>query len=63
MGLFPEGMPPVPTKEEILAIHASIADLEDMLAGDGRHSDHERKQIGRCVYCSCGARAQGKMSN
>lgn len=37
-----------------------VRDLEDMLAGRGAHVDHERKQIGRCVVCSCGARAQGR---
>ena len=39
-----------------------IADLMDVLAGTGRHADHSREQIGRCVHCSCGTRIQGRMA-
>lgn len=38
-----------------------IQDLNDMLNGRGRHEGHARKQVGRCVYCSCGVRAQGRL--
>lgn len=39
-----------------------IADLTDMLNRQGRHADHSQEQLGRCVYCSCGLRAQGKLA-
>lgn len=48
-----------------LTIDAAMAYLNDlgaMLNGTGRHADHKRSQIGRCVYCECGLRAQGRMS-
>lgn len=33
----------------------------DVLDGRGEHAHHERRQVGRCVYCSCGTRVQGRM--
>ena len=36
--------------------------MHDVLDGTGDHADHERKQAGRCVFCSCGARVNGRMS-
>jgi hypothetical protein len=36
-------------------------DVADMLNGEGRHAGHQQKQVGRCVYCSCGLRVQGKL--
>lgn len=41
-----------PTVDELLA------DLQDVLDGTGRHAGHDRRLIGRCVWCSCGARVQ-----
>ena len=38
-----------------------VQDLNDMLNGEGRHEGHKRKQVGRCVYCECGVRAQGRL--
>lgn len=53
------------TPEEIAAFKAAVikhlALIEGVLDGTGEHVDHTRKQIGRCVYCSCGVRAQGRM--
>jgi hypothetical protein len=40
-----------------------IRDLEAVLAGGGDHAGHERRQVGRCVHCSCGARVQGRGVN
>lgn len=51
--------PPPPTRADAAA---ALVDLADVLAGTGKHADHERRQIGRCVVCSCGARVQGVMS-
>lgn len=43
------------------SLPAAIADLTDMLAGRGAHADHIQEQHGRCVYCSCGKQAQGRL--
>jgi hypothetical protein len=37
-----------------------MARLDDLLAGTGEHEGHTREQVGRCVYCSCGQRIQGR---
>lgn len=39
-----------------------LQDVGDMLAGAGRHADHERRQVGRCAVCSCGVRVQGRLT-
>ncbi len=44
-------------------VDEALADMADMLEGAGRHTDHTRRQAGRCAYCSCGMRAQGKAEN
>lgn len=44
--------------EEIIA---ALQDMHDVLTGAGEHAAHERRQLGACVYCSCGARVQGVM--
>jgi hypothetical protein len=38
-----------------------VRDLQDMVAGRGAHEGHTQTQAGRCVVCSCGARAQGRL--
>jgi hypothetical protein len=60
--------PPRPeplTPEEEAALRqagaAHLVDLYEVLTGTGKHADHEREQIGRCVFCSCGTRVQGRM--
>lgn len=40
---------------------ATIEDLGDMVRGRGRHAGHKQRQVGRCVICSCGVRAQGRI--
>ena len=35
-----------------------LKDLEDMIAGEGNHASHRQELAGRCLYCSCGSRAQ-----
>jgi hypothetical protein len=52
---------PAPAPSPAADVAAAVADLADVLAGTGRHAGHERRQVGRCVHCSCGARAQGRM--
>lgn len=47
-----------PTAEDAAA---ALAELVGVLDGTGAHAEHERKQVGKCVYCSCGARVQGRM--
>lgn len=46
------------TEEQIIA---ALRNLDEMLTGTGAHASHTQKQIGRCVHCSCGARAQGQL--
>lgn len=43
------------------ADRARMRDLRAMIAGVGAHEGHTRRQIGRCVHCSCGVRAQGRL--
>lgn len=43
------------------AERARMRDLRAMVAGVGAHAGHTRRQIGRCVHCSCGARAQATL--
>ena len=49
-----------PTRDQKAAVEF-LNDLYDMFNGTGRHAEHTQQQVGRCVYCSCGARAQGKL--
>jgi hypothetical protein len=58
--------PPEPlTPEEEAALKQvgaeHLIDLYAVLTGTGEHAEHERSQVGRCVYCSCGLRVQGRM--
>jgi len=53
-------MPPPP--ENDAQMMDAIAESLEVLNGTGRHADHEREQEGRCVFCSCGRRVQGRMS-
>lgn len=39
-------------------IVVAIADINDMVRRTGRHKDHFQEKLGRCLYCSCGLRAQ-----
>lgn len=47
---------------DISHYEAAIRNLEELLAGTGAHAEHTRKQVGRCVLCSCGTRVQGRMA-
>jgi hypothetical protein len=53
---------PKPTSPSAADTARLLADLEDLLAGRGRHADHTRHQAGRYVVCSCGDRAQGRLA-
>lgn len=52
--------PPLPAEAAQMAADA-LADLADLLRGTGEHAQHTRQQVGRCVYCSCGQRYQGRL--
>jgi hypothetical protein len=47
------------TPEQVKAVEDWLADVEEMFNHTGRHEGHTLKQVGRCVYCSCGKRVQG----
>jgi hypothetical protein len=49
------------TPEQEAAIQAFMNDLEDMVNSTGAHAGHSLQQVGRCVYCSCGQRYQGRL--
>jgi hypothetical protein len=40
---------------------AGLEDIAAMLESTGAHAGHTLTQVGRCVYCSCGKRIQGKL--
>ncbi|GAB3437372.1 hypothetical protein [Actinophytocola sediminis] len=45
-----------------LSISEQLQDMANVLSGTGRHADHDRRQLGRCVVCECGVRVQGTMA-
>lgn len=45
------------------AAGAYLTVIYEVITGTGDHAEHTREQVGRCVYCSCGTRAQGRMSD
>ena len=47
------------TPEQAEALRAWLSDLQDFIESKGKHEGHTLRQVGRCVYCSCGARYQG----
>ena len=53
------------TPEEEAALKRAAAefvnDSYEILTGTGKHAEHEQSQAGRCVYCSCGLRVQGRL--
>lgn len=49
-------------EHETDGIARQLADMADMLNGKGAHENHTQTQAGRCVVCSCGLRAQGKLA-
>jgi len=51
-----------PDQQQTQAIIAFLADVTDVLNRTGKHADHTPKQVGRCVICSCGVRAQGRLA-
>lgn len=53
--------PPKMTPEEEAEVRRFLEDAYHLLNGTGDHASHTRKQVGRCVYCSCGKRVQGRM--
>lgn len=43
------------------AVRDWAAELGEVIGTTGRHEGHTLSQAGRCVYCSCGYRYQGKL--
>ena len=60
---LPRQSPLTPAEQDALKQAAAqyIGDMYEVLTGTGAHAEHERHQEGRCVYCSCGIRVQGRM--
>lgn len=52
---------PEPKRDLVKELEKHLIDLADVLRGTGAHAEHERRQVGRCVICSCGIRVQGRM--
>lgn len=40
---------------------AALIAVADLVNGTGEHESCTRQQVGRCVYCSCGQRFQGRL--
>jgi hypothetical protein len=38
-----------------------LTELNEVVGSTGRHEGHTLRQVGRCVYCSCGCRYQGTL--
>ena len=47
--------------EQAEAVVKFLEDLSDMMEHKGAHEGHTLEQVGRCVYCSCGARYHGRL--
>jgi hypothetical protein len=49
------------TPEQARAVESWLTDLMEMTESSGKHEGHTLRQVGRCVYCSCGSRYQGSL--
>ena len=49
------------TPEQVAAVEKWLEELNDVLESRGAHAGHTLQQVGRCVYCSCGYRFQGRL--
>ena len=60
---LPRREPPTEAERDALMRAAAqfVGDSYEILTGTGAHAEHERRQEGRCVFCSCGIRVQGRM--
>ncbi|HEX8866697.1 MAG TPA: hypothetical protein VF821_13660 [Lentzea sp.] len=52
---------PTLTPEQVEAVERFFEEFQEVANGTGRHEGHTLKQVGRCVYCSCGFRYQGRL--
>ena len=52
---------PEMTPAQVKAIEAFLTELDDVFEHKGKHEGHTLSQVGRCVYCSCGFRYQGRL--
>lgn len=43
------------------AIEKWLAEFGEVIESSGRHEGHSLRQVGHCVYCTCGYRYQGKL--
>ena len=51
-----------PLPEDALRAAAQfLNDSYEVLTGTGAHAEHTQRQVGRCVFCSCGMRVQGRL--
>jgi hypothetical protein len=55
-----EQAPMTPEQVEA-AVTKFFTELQDVAESKGEHEGHTLKQVGRCVYCSCGFRFQGTL--
>jgi hypothetical protein len=55
------GTPEQRAAEADAAVKDWLAELREVTSGTGRHEGHALRQVGRCVYCSCGYRYQGSL--
>jgi hypothetical protein len=52
---------PQMTAEQAEAVIKFLTEMEDVIEHKGKHEGHTLSQVGRCVYCSCGFRYQGRL--
>lgn len=55
------GTPEERVGEREAAVSDWLAELAEVAESRGRHEGHTLRQVGRCVYCSCGYRYQGTL--
>lgn len=61
-----ERQPPLTEAEKEALLRAAakwVTDAHEVLTGTGAHAEHTRQQLGRCCFCSCGMRVQGRMAD
>jgi hypothetical protein len=55
------GTPEQRAAENDAAVSDWLAELAEVTESRDRHAGHTLRQVGRCVYCSCGYRYQGTL--
>lgn len=54
------GTPEEREKAADAAVADFLGELVEVTESTGRHEGHSLSQVGRCVYCTCGFRYQGR---